>query len=683
MELTPEGAKPDEPAKPAPKRRDLKINWLEGEGEPQGKPLVILETSPDAIKKRRELNTKVAQLEAELRKLQDGQQDQKDAQKTMAELDAQAAAAAAEEAGDPFGRDERTHRAPGARKPPPRKTPRIADVGAGAGAEGAECDEDLDGEDDQELDEEGEDLDGEDDEGLEEGEEEQEGGGTSRASAAPGTGPLPLKLFEDKGQAVGPTYLKGILKDLWRSYEFENVRAPPKHILGWYVAPGVPFGSAKQRKANADRTLPISVKAEFLQGSYKHGTYFIRHRPKGEDGPKDVFYVCKVDKHPDDADKPHKGSKAMEGNAILLRGMEELRVQNRELTQALTQERKENDKLREDLRDTRDELAEERRTVKARDAEIDDLRERGEPLMDKDVADDLGVKLILAGEEWLSKPSGKMKEYVDRLLALNRELYESQKALLERLGEFPMLRQFLEQLGEPYDGSVAAMNRVAKLTGQEDNFHDSGAVLKMLGPHEIDTSDDAILEEGMKAQKELVAAEEKVVKLKAKIGRLEEEKAEVVAMLAETVDALEKSEAARVALQAEAEARAEAARAEAQKKAKGEKAAQAAAEKGPAKPRQEARGKPRAMATPRARAAPPAKRQPAKRHASATAKRNPPGKGTGKPQADRGATPRGARPKRPVPKPRPKAKGPVPARRSAPTGPAKRRRAPARRAARG
>jgi len=470
--------------------------WLDpvpDDGKP--KPLLIVETSSDAIKNRRALADRVAALEAELRKAREDAVEADAQKRTLADLEAKATAA---EQADPFEREERFSR------PKP-------------------------GDKEESLDED------EDDEPAVTAGKPVESYETRSAPVPGDLNPIPLKDFEEHWQPLGQAHLREVLKRLWIKYEFESQHLPRRHISGWYSAAGTPYSQA----------VPISVKSEFITGGYKFGTYFIRHRQRAdEDSPGDQFYVCKIQKQSEvDAEKITPGSKAMAANAVLLRSVEQFSVQDREQTQRLLTERKEVDRLREENASLKTDLADAKRTIERLEEENKALEERADPFIDREVADELGEKIVLGANDWLSDPDKKTREYLDKLLALNRKQYDVLRGLLDALpDQARVFRVLLDEqtFRERYTAAAQAVNETVTIlrqqydptTGrclaseQDTLFLEAGEVVtqldRLLPAHqEIEGSDDELLAAAQEAERRASKAERRVKKLKEEIEALQ------------------------------------------------------------------------------------------------------------------------------------------------------------------
>lgn len=378
---------------------------LEGDGEPRGQPLVYIETNPEAIRTKKDANTRLAQLEKELEKTKHT---------------AEEAAVVADEA--------------------VRAAKQKVVV--------EETEEDL-----------------------------------AAAIAFPTR--LPARLFDERGEVQSYTWLRAKIKDAWRLHEAVSREEPKRYIVGWYAAPGTA----------ATKATPILPRTEFCEGAYKEGTYYLRIRENpDEDCDGDRFYVCPMKAKGGAGGDGDGTSPKVAANLIALRTLEDLRVENRRLGERVAREEKDNDRLREDLRALRDDLATKDREIAAQAAEIDDLKERGEPLLDKDAADDLGVKLILHAKDYLSDPDKKTREQFDKLMAYNRQLYDAHLAFFQKIGEHPEIQRLLvTEARDLYDARVKAFNEAAEAAGEKDRALPATEILALLPPHEEDVSDDAMI----------------------------------------------------------------------------------------------------------------------------------------------------------------------------------------------
>jgi hypothetical protein len=320
---------------------------------------------------------------------------------------------------------------------------------------------------------------------------------------------LPLEAFEEHGEPEPYTSLRDWLIDLWRQYELVSKAEPKKYIAGW----DAPLGTAM---AGA---VPMAVRMEFLDRKHPaDGTYYLRVRHKaGEESPRDVYRICKVTPPSAGSRDDGKGSNknvALHTNTVALRTIETLEASGKEQEARLAAERADNDRLRADLNAARDDVAERDRTIKARDAEIADLKAAGEPLFDKEETDVVGEHLVLAVQDHLQKPNAASQAQIDAQEAKAKTLWEGIYAFMQGLHARPgTLRLLLEEAPEDYDLLTAAFNKV----NAGDKLLGSGEVLKRL-PSPVDEAtfgDDALLADLLAARAELLAARARIEELEA------------------------------------------------------------------------------------------------------------------------------------------------------------------------
>lgn len=346
-------------------------------------------------------------------------------------------------------------------------------------------------------------------------EEEEEIEEEKRGPVAPASDALacPAEEFKLNGIPDSYAHLKEYIEGETRRLERRQKILPLSLIAVWWAAPGVACKDA----------IPVSTRGLFLETPYTEGTYYVRVRVvPHEESAGDSHYTCVMGRSENEKRGGGGGSSAFHNNIALLHTNEQYAARITDLLKQIVDAEKARDDMRQERDEAREALAEKVREIAGLEALVEDLKAAGQPLFNREAADELGVKGIVAMKGWLDAPDKEAQKMIADLQAFNRLLFDGHKAFFKALeARVDILEVILRDAPDLYDGRVLVYNQAAETAGVEDRMAPAAEILKMLPPHE-DTSDDALLQAAEAEKQRAEAAEAMVEKLRGQIRRLRE-----------------------------------------------------------------------------------------------------------------------------------------------------------------
>jgi hypothetical protein len=282
-------------------------------------------------------------------------------------------------------------------------------------------------------------------------------------------GEIPLELFEAQGRRFSFDFVRDTIAKRRRLLQRQDRTLPEALFAAWWTPPESPAKDA----------LPISLDKEFFDRPFKDGTYYVRVRAARDvESKTDQYFVCapSAPRNDDDA----ASNSLLKTEIALSRANEQLSASLTEQTGRLEQERRDNDKLREDLRDSRDTLAEQDRVIAALQAEIASLKQAGQPMVDHDTAEKMMLEGLGAFNRYMANPGGKPQEMLEGFWQADRAFW---LGLQTRPTVAPALAWIARHAPDLLDGHVRAWNDLAAQGGVADRLLTSAEILRQLPAH--------------------------------------------------------------------------------------------------------------------------------------------------------------------------------------------------------